>query len=272
MAASEEVLSTYATLSFGAIHVANDADSTVRGGHSVRVSVGAGCSGVTCPAATISPFFEITWELLPLLSAPSARSKSRSRLLFCVLGSEFNRTGSSAHVSRGSRRVLRPRSEVALTMKPDDGCLVANRVMSPHELVTYDDVNRPGILSVCDSHSPTESTIISGLVPSCSGCEKPLPNQDFGFNTVHLELAGFSNRISGQVFGQTLFLRDSQRYSTLPSYPAIYPSNQTCVVDLVPRILRERNSGALSSEPFDMFGLNFQSPKRVEEREALEIG
>ena len=44
MAASEEVLSMYATLSFGAIHVANDADSTVREECSVWVSVGVAIS------------------------------------------------------------------------------------------------------------------------------------------------------------------------------------------------------------------------------------
>ena len=65
---------------------------------------------------------------------------------------------------------------------------------------------------------------MSELVPSGSGCENPLPNQDFDFVTGHLELVGFSYRINGQVFGETLFLRNSQGYSILPLHPGVYPS------------------------------------------------
>jgi len=147
------------------------------------------------------------------------------RVSVCVLGSEFQSNWILPLRSvTGSRKVLRLSSEVVLAMKFDDGCLAADRAMSPNDLVTYDDVNRPGILSVRDSHSLTESTIMSGLVPFRSGCENPLPNQDFDFDIVHLELVGFSYRINGQVFGETLFLRNSQWYSTLPSYLGVYPS------------------------------------------------
>lgn len=110
-------------------------------------------------------------------------------------------------------------------MKLDDGCVAANRAMSPNDLVAYDDVDQPGNLFVCNLHSPKESTIISGRVPSGSGCENPAVNHDFDFDTVSPELVGFSDGISGYVFGQTSLFHKRQSYSPLQSYPASSPQS-----------------------------------------------
>jgi hypothetical protein len=95
----------------------------------------------------------------------------------------------------GSRRVLQTSSEVVLSMKLDDGPLDPNRAISSNDLFTHDEVDRPGIFSVCDSNDITESTIVSGLVSSRSGCEDPRPNQDFDFSTVHIGLVGLSEEL-----------------------------------------------------------------------------
>ena len=141
-------------------------------------------------------FFERTWKLLPSKSSASTRPSSRFESSVCVPGSE-----SQSHwifpliPVMGSRRVLQTRSEVVLAMKLDDRPLAPNRAIRPNDLVKYDGVDRPSALSVCDSYSLTESPMISGLVPSSSACENPLPNQDFDFSTCHLELGGFSEEL-----------------------------------------------------------------------------
>jgi len=108
-------------------------------------------------------------------------------------------------------------------MKLHDGRSAANRAMSPNDLVTYDGVNRPGILSVGDSRSLTESTITTRLVPSDSGCENPLPSQDFDFDTVHLEIMEYPTElVDGSSVRQFFFEAVSgTRYShqILPSIP-----------------------------------------------------
>ena len=166
----------------------------------------------------------ISIDLTRSVIAASAISRSRSRLQFAFLAASFDRTRSLSRLSWGHVEFSDQVRKLCLPMKVDNVCWAAHRAMSPVDMVTYNDVNRPGILFVCDSCSLTESTIISELVPSGSDCENPLPNQDFDFVTVQLELVGFSYRINGQVFGETLFLRNSGGYLTLPSHPGVYPS------------------------------------------------
>jgi hypothetical protein len=80
-----------------------------------------------------------------------------------------------------------------------------------------------------------------------------------------------STELVERLSAETL-VRGCQKW-TIQSNTERSGSNLARVVNLVPRIPNERNSGALSPEPFDMSGLNFQSLKRVEVvQEALEIG
>src|SRR2546427_10466360 len=82
-------------LSFEDMPLANDADSAVRGGCSVRVSAGAGYFGVVCPVTTIRTLFETTSERRPAKSAASTTPSPRSRLQFAFLAAGFNPTGFS---------------------------------------------------------------------------------------------------------------------------------------------------------------------------------
>jgi hypothetical protein len=136
-------------------------------------------------------------------------------------------------------------------------------------MITYDALNRPDDISTSDSSFPTRSTsrnfgsfcfirLVEG-VPFGLGVHYP---------TSHFIFMRRFDSTSGQIVWQTISFGAVRacvtNVSRLKDSHLIRMNHQ----GLVPRRRGERNSGALSSEPFDMFGLNFQGVKRT----SVEIG
>lgn len=93
---SQELVSVYGTLSFGAMPSANDADSTVRGERSVWVSAGAGDFGVMCPETTVGTFFSRELGNYSLRNhLPPQDLALDSSHQFAFLAVSLNRTGFS---------------------------------------------------------------------------------------------------------------------------------------------------------------------------------
>ncbi len=136
-------------------------------------------------------------------------------------------------------------------------------------LTVYDNVNRPDDISTSDSSFPTRSTTRNfGLFCPHSTCGRRPARQGVDFSTPHFVFIGRFDSASGQIVWQTIpFGKVRGCVTNLPrlqDWHLIRMNRQ----GLVPRRRGERNSGALSSEPFDMFGLNFQCVKRT----SVEIG
>ena len=167
----------------------------------------------------------------------------------------------------GSRRVLQTSSEVVLSMKLDDGPLDPNRAISSNDLFTHDEVDRPGIFSVCGSHEITESTIVSGLVSSRSGCEDPRPNQDFDFSTVHIGLVGLSEELVDRSSVRHFFsATDNGTRHSHRILRSIPQSEASC--ESGTEVTGEEKQWGFIVRTLDMFGLNFQGVKRA----SVEIG
>ena len=132
-------------------------------------------------------------------------------------------------------------------------------------MIVYDTVNSPTIfqpaIRVFRQGLQLGISLRSALVrlaenaPLSQGVEFPTPYIVFmgRFN-------GTSGQIVWQIFSFGIVRGCVTNLSRLQDWHLIRMNRQ----GLVPRRRGERNSGALSSEPFDMFGLNFQSLKRVE--------
>jgi hypothetical protein len=141
-------------------------------------------------------------------------------------------------------RTTRSSSEPMLGMRLDRWRVVVDRTMNPEFLDGCDDACRPSVLQSRSSNSAV------------------------AFHSVFRRLF---DGVSGEIVGRNSCSWLSEVDDTIEH--GKIGSNLARVVNLVPRIPNKRNSGALSLEPFDMSGLNFQSLKLVElEREALEIG
>jgi hypothetical protein len=136
--------------------------------------------------------------------------------------------------------------------------------MAPNTLIAYDAVNPP------TTFQPTVRIFRQGLLlgisvrsalvrlvegaPLSQGVDFPTPHFVFMDASIALmDRSSAGHFPSPQSVGCATDLSLPQDWNVIRLEP---PS-------LIPRILGERNSGALSSEPFDMFGLNFQGVKRA---------
>jgi hypothetical protein len=141
--------------------------------------------------------------------------------------------------------------------------------MDPNTLITYDAVNRSDNIPTSRSSFRTRSITrkFRFILPSFD-LRKASLSQGVDFPTPYFMFMGRFDSTSGQVAWQTISFATVRGY--LPNLSRLEDSHLIRMnrQGLVPRRRGERNSGALSSEPFDMFGLNFQGVKRA----SVEIG
>src|SRR6266568_5867102 len=139
--------------------------------------------------------------------------------------------------------------------------------MDPNTLITYDSANRSDNIPTSRSSFRIRSTTrkFRFILPSFD-LRKASLSQGVDFPTPYLMFLGRFDSTGGRSSDRQFPSAQSAvaNVSRLKDQHLIRMNRQ----GLVPRRRGERNSGALSSEPFDMFGLNFQGVKRA----SVEIG
>jgi len=136
--------------------------------------------------------------------------------------------------------------------------VIDNLTMSRDTLIVCDDVNRLEVLPADGPRGWTWSAIVKfkSFYP-VSTSESPSPNQDVDSGSQLVSMVLF-DRMDAQMIDQTVSLLVARNHATWAS--RLNDSNVTRQepARLVLRIQGARNSGALSLEPFEMSGLNFQ--------------
>jgi hypothetical protein len=92
--------------------------------------------------------------------------------------------------------------------------------------------------------------------------ENPPPNRDVDTSESQFVALGLFDTTDGEITGQTIpsvLARNRSKHRSSLNHPSVIRLEES---KLVPGIRRVGNSGALSLEPFEMSGLNFQVSTR----------
>ena len=129
---------------------------------------------------------------------------------------------------------------------------------SPNTLIKHDDVNRSEGLSAGSPSGRTFSPIMKfGSFCPISTFESRSPNQVIDSSAFRFAFVGLFAMMDRQIVCQTISFVSVSCGTTYQSTQRL-ELDQPCRLCLVPGRQGVRNSGALSLEPFEMFGLNFQ--------------
>jgi hypothetical protein len=135
--------------------------------------------------------------------------------------------------------------------------------MTKNTLIMYDNVSRPDIPPVGGPSGWTWSIIAKfNFFYSVSIFENLSPNQDFGSSESEFLFMEFFGWMDGEIVGRKVFSIAARNCATYRSFPRSRNVIGEESSILVPMMQPVRNSGALSLEPFEMSGLNFQVSTR----------